>query len=250
MPQFFVDRAFETGTEVEIRGADARHISQVLRLAAGDWLVLSDGAGNAFRATITAASPRAVTALVGEALPVRPGAPAPVLALALIKADRFEWAVQKAVELGCRRIIPFRSTRTIPQIAEAADERKRARWQKIAAEAAKQSGLPFRPEIEPTAPLLELIRRAERFRRTVLLYEGERSVGIRALWNGDRARPAREDLVIVGPEGGFTDDEVKLARAAGVATASLGPQILRVETAAVAALALWQYELGNMDVAP
>lgn len=249
MPQFFVDKNFEVGTEIEIRGADARHIAQVLRLAAGDWLVLSDGAGNAFRATIATASPNAVTALVREALPPREGAPAPALAIALIKADRFEWAIQKAVELGCRRLIPFRSARTVPQAADAADERKLARWSTIAAEAAKQSGLRFRPEVEAPAAFLELIRRTERFNRAILLYEGERSVGVRELWGKARTRPTREDLVIVGPEGGFTEDEVKLAHAAGVATASLGPQILRVETAAVAALALWQYELGNMDAA-
>lgn len=252
MPQFFVDIPFRVGADVEIRGAEARHITQVLRLGEGDWIVLSDGAGRSFRATIRSAAAGSVVARIEEEIARGPSPLPPALALATIKGDRFEWAVQKAVEIGCRHIIPFRSQRTIPRSAEGLDRRRRDRWRRIALEAAKQSGLPFRPEVGAVEDFGQLTGRAKAFRSAILLYEGERQRSLRDIVGKDiRRHPAAAeepaDLLIVGPEGGFADAEVARAVACGAETASLGRQILRVETAAIVALAIWQYELGNMD---
>lgn len=246
MPQFFIDKKFTIDSEIEIRGGDARHISSVLRLGSGDWIVLSDGAGRSYRAKIVTSSPACVTALIGDKIQRREGLAPAVLALALIKLERFEWAIEKAVEIGCRRIIPFRSARTIPQFALNANARRLARWQKVALSAAKQSGLPFVPEIDSPHDFSNLFNAPNQFRRMIFFYEGEDKTDIRALW---RTKPADgPDLIIIGPEGGFTNDEVALAKKSGAITASLGSQILRVETAAIAALAIWQYEEGNMDM--
>lgn len=243
MPQFFIDKKFSKGSEVEIRGGDARHIAQVLRLKSGDWIVLSDGDGNSFRAVIKESSPTGVIAAVESKLTRHDGKIPPTLALALIKADRFEWAIEKAVELGSSRIVPFKSARTVPQYAAGASARKIERWQKIALAAAKQSGLPFRPVVEDSREFAEIVRTAK---NPVLFFEGEEKNDIRSLWNLRSA--AQSDTLIIGPEGGFTGEEVALAKKSGAVTASLGTQILRVETAAIAALAIWQYELGNMDI--
>lgn len=251
MPQFFIDQEFSAGDDVEIRGADARHIASVLRLGAGDWIVLSDGLGRSFRATITSATARSVGARIESELVRKNTLPAPALALAVIKGDRFEWAIQKAIEVGCRHLIPFCSLRTVPQYAESAESRKGDRWMRIALAAAKQSGLPFRPEVEDLREFRQVIGMAASYRRSVLLYEGERTHSLRSLLAEPPPTPGATqnagDLLIVGPEGGFADDEVARATKAGITTVSLGPQILRVETAAVVALAVWQYELGNLN---
>lgn len=246
MPQFFIDKQFAKNSEIEIRGGDARHISSVLRLKAGDWIVLSDGEGRSYRAKILDSSLRRVKVIIGEEISRRELSQPPVLALALIKPGRFEWAIEKAVELGCLRIVPFKSARTIPQFADNVNARRLARWQKIALAAAKQSGLPFVPEIETPRDFSGLFNSPGEFRRTILFYEGEDKTDILSLW---RAKPAEgRDLLIIGPEGGFTDSEVVIAKKNGATTASLGAQILRVETAAIAALAIWQYEEGNMRI--
>lgn len=243
MPQFFIDDAFDEGSEIDIRGADARHISQVLRLVPGDWIVLSDGRGRSFRATIREAKPSLVRAAVGEEIVRRDARPPPVLALAIVRRGRFEWALQKAVELGCRRIIPFRSKRTSIRIDNIT--KKVARWRQIAIEAAKQSGLPFRPAVDEPVEFSALCEAASSFGRSILFYEGETESNLKSLWKGGSEGNGAA-LLIIGPEGGFTDDEVALARRAGAVTIGLGPQILRAETAAIAALSIWQYELGNM----
>ncbi|HPM41290.1 MAG TPA: RsmE family RNA methyltransferase [bacterium] len=248
MPQFFVDRDFCVGDEVALTGADARHVSQSLRLGVGDWLVLSDGRGSSFRSEILSASPGRVTAKVLEEMPRPALSPPPALALAVIKGDRFEWALGKCVELGCRRILPFFSSRTVPQYSRGADVRKLTRWRKIALEAAIQSGLPFRPEVEKPAAFGEMVAGFGRFDRAILFYEGERGRDVRSHFSeGEGRKVSAVDLLIIGPEGGFSKEEVDLAREAGAVSLCLGSQILRVETAAVVAVALWQYELGNMD---
>jgi 16S rRNA (uracil1498-N3)-methyltransferase len=244
MPQFFVDQPLASDREIQIRGADARHIAQSLRLRAGDWIVLSDGAGRSYRATITSSAPNAVVATIGAELPPRRGVPPPALALAAIRGERFEWAIEKAVELGCRHLLPFHSARTVRGKGDEA--RKLARWRTIALEAAKQSGLPFRPEIETAQDFDALCARFGDFSAAILFFEGEEKRELRETLRGQP--PASEGLLIIGPEGGFTAEEVRRAAEAGAVTASLGPQILRVETAAVAALAICQYELGNMDI--
>lgn len=241
MPHFFIDASWNTGDHIAIRGSDARHIAQVLRLQEGDWIVLSDGSGRSFRATITKASPSKVEARIREELPRRLENASPVLALALIKGERFEWAIQKAVEIGCRRIIPFRSARTVPRMAEDPGDRKRARWQRIALEAAKQSGLPFHPMVDLPVDFSELVRKTDTWQHILFFYEGACSQDLCTSWDVESAAGST-DLLIIGPEGGFTDAEVDCAASAGAVTVSLGPQILRVETAAIVALAIWHHE--------
>lgn len=246
MPQFFIDTKLIAGSEVEIRSGDARHIVNVLRLKAGDWLVLSDGSGTSFRAHITEARAGLVRAAVDETVAMRHAPSSVTLAHAIIKHDRTEFVIQKAVELGIANIVPFVSERTIPRLASV-DDRRLKRWQRIALEAAKQSGLPFKPTVHLPASFETLCISFSSYDTVVLFWEGERTQALSEL--ASSIKPGARVCVVVGPEGGFTSAEVEAARAAGAQTVSLGPQILRVETACVIAAALVQYEMGGFDVA-
>ena len=242
MPQFFIDRQIAEGEAVEITGADAHHITGSLRLGVGDKLILSDGNGRSFKANIEAASPSHVSLKIVSKIERTPGKPAPVLALALAKRTRFEWALQKVVELGCRRIIPFHSARTVVKNLDKSS--KIERWRQIAIEAAKQSGLPFIPTIETPISFATLLEKARSFDQSIIFHEGESTVSIADI------KPITNSptLLTIGPEGGFTGDEITMAISSGIKIAGLGEQILRVETAAIASVAIWQYELGNMRV--
>ncbi len=246
MPQFFLDKRIEVGNEIAIRGSDARHIVQSLRLAKGDWLVVSDGRGRSFRTEITSSRPSEVVVAVKEELTAKTAATPPALAIAATRSERLEWAVQKAVELGCRRILLFNSERTVRRI-EGPAAKKIERIRRIALEAAKQSGLPFVPKVEGPVEFARLCTMLKEFDPRIMLYEGEGKRSIRDALPRPGAEIG-EGVIIVGPEGGFTDAEVAAAASEAASVVNLGRQILRVETAAVAALAIYQYEIGNMGI--
>lgn len=248
MPHFFIDTVMEPREETIIRGRDAAHIAKVLRLDSGDWIVLSDGKGASYRASIIKASAREVVARIIERLPPRVGYTPPVLAHAVIKHDRTERIIQKAVELGIRELMPFHSQRTIPRFAAESGATRLDRWSRIAREAAQQSGLPWRPTVHRPQSFADLVSSTATFDDRILMWEGEQTTGISSI--RDRLRIPNRKLVIIGPEGGFTEDEVGLARASSALIMSLGPQILRVETACLAALTVCQYELGAFDPQP
>jgi 16S rRNA (uracil1498-N3)-methyltransferase len=249
MPQFFTDEKIEKGAEVDIRGAEAHHILNVLRLKKGDWLVLSDGLSRSFRAHIMATRAKGLIARIEEEITRTAPRTPPVLAIAFIKPERLEWAVQKCVELGCSRFMPFVSERTVLKIPEERTAKKIGRFERIALAAAKQSGLPIIPTIEAPISFATLCQDIPHFSPAILLYEGERTRDLHDIWKKQAlaTSASTSPLIIIGPEGGFTSQEVEQALASGATTASLGSQILRVETAAIATMAICQFELGNMD---
>jgi len=243
MPQFFIDQTFSKGSSVAIAGSDAHHIINVLRLKEGDWLIISDGRGKSYRAEIKKLKPKTVEVLVGEEKSLGRERPSVSLAFAVIKHDRTEYIIQKAVELGCADIRPFLSSRTVPTYSKNIGEKKLARWQSIALEAAKQSGLPFRPQIEEPVLFEKLCSRFEKYRKVFLFWEGEERTDLKSV----SASIDSPVLIVIGPEGGFSKEEAELARKPGERTGSRGPQILRVETAALVALGIMQYETGNLS---
>jgi len=124
MPQFTTNKSLEIGKDVIIEGDDAHHIGHVLRLKPGDWIVLSDGHGKQFRSEISEIQKKSVTLLIQEELPKIDYADI-TLAQAVVKHDRLETIIQKAVELGVQTIIPFTSERTIPKFSDSVSERRR-----------------------------------------------------------------------------------------------------------------------------
>lgn len=164
------------------------------------------------------------------------------LVLCIPKSDKFENVVQRAVELGAVEIIPVLSARTIVRLDEKAKDKKQARWQDVAKAAAQQSKRQRIPHIARPMTWKEVIRHLEG-KTSYLFYEG----GGMSLRDFFQKKPEDEDIyLVIGPEGGFTDEEVEEAEEL-MPILSLGPRILRVETAALSAVALFQYEWGDMS---
>ena len=245
VPRIYAPPVQEGKDTVELAEDTVRYLRNVLRLGRGDGILLFDGTGWEYRGVIERLEGREGTARIVArervplVIPVRI-----TLAQALPKGDKMEFIVQKATELGVARIVPFRSARTIPRRTEDRAARRLERWRRIAAEAAEQCGRTDVPEIAEPLPFREALEQAGPEAVKVLFWESETERSVREILKGDAARSAREFFLVVGPEGGVTGEEAEQARQAGFLTASLGRLVLRVETAALAILAIFQYECG------
>ncbi|ADU28105.1 16S rRNA (uracil(1498)-N(3))-methyltransferase [Ethanoligenens harbinense] len=239
MPRFFTQDVDET--HGCITGADAAHIARVLRMRPGDKLTVCDLAGSDYLCEILSAAPDAVELRVLEK---RPTIAEPSVHVTLFqglpKADKMELIVQKSVELGVSRVVPVLTARCVSRPDRATLAKKTARWQKIAAEAAKQSGRGRLPVVGEAVDFSAAARELAGMERGVLFYEkgGDAHLGV---WNG-----VREIGVCIGPEGGFADEEVALAGELGVRVCTLGPRILRTETAPLCVLSVIMYATGNL----
>ncbi len=242
MRRFFVPPGLLADREVNLSPELARRLATVLRLKRGERLVLADGAGRDYEVELTAVSPRAATAAV---VAERPSPPEPSLELvlyqSLIRPQRFELVLEKGTELGVSRFVPLLSGRA--QVRTSGGSQRMQRWRRIVTEAAEQSGRGRVPAIDPPSLFEDAARSAPGL--LLLPWEGERSQGLRSYLQSLADRPLAASLFI-GPEGGFAEDEVRLAREAGCVTISLGPRILRSETAGIVAAALVMHDLGEM----
>ena len=218
------------GGMAELRGEDARHLARVLRAEAGQRYEISDGKVAYLAEIAEARGPRVVFRVI-EPLDT-PATPLHItLCAALIKFDRFEWIVEKATELGVERILPVEAERSGKGLLEASRKRSE-RWARIAREASQQSRRLRAPEIAPAVRFEQCL--AEQADYRYFLEETAAPPLLRVL----RMSPACRAALLTGPEGGWTDAERQLAAAAGWQPVSLGPQVLRAETAAVAAIAV------------
>ncbi len=242
MPRFFVDTPLTVGSHTAIEGGDARHIAGALRMTVGESLTLCDGRGTDYACTVTAVERERVTLSVEAAIP---SATEPTLRVTLYmglpKGDKLELIIQKAVELGVTAVVPVVTARSIARVDGKDAEKKRARWQKIAAEAAGQSGRGIIPAVEAPLTFKQALPRLAA-ENTLLCYEGGGTP------IGELVTPTDTALsLVVGPEGGFDPAEVAAVTAAGGRIATLGPRILRCETAPLAALAVLMERSGNME---
>jgi 16S rRNA (uracil1498-N3)-methyltransferase len=236
--RLFVPRAQFEGGRVRIVGAELRHL-RTLRLGAGGRLVVFDDAGDEHEVRLERLGGHAAEAVVlATHRPVRESSLDLVLAPALLKGAKMELVIEKATELGVRRIAPVLARHAIGQ-PPAGD--RLGRWRRIALAAAKQSGRTRVPELDAPAPLAALVQQDWPGLR-LIAWEGEHDVPLAAL-------PAETSavVIVVGPEGGLADDEVADARAHGFTTVTLAPRILRAETAALAAVALCQHRWGDLS---
>lgn len=200
----------------------------------GDRIELFNGDGLNYSSSIVNTGRSRVTVNIDRS---DPGAELPQpplhLALAIIKSDRFEWAVQKATELGVRRIIPMVTEYCVISLRVDREERRRQRWERIVIEASEQSGRCTVPEVTQVTSFADVIGDTSS-NQPVLLWEDEPTSALTAM-SFDTQRPL---VILVGPEGGFSPAEIEAARGTGVSTATLGRLTLRSETAAVAAVAM------------
>lgn len=225
--RFFVDQIRQGAAE--LHGDDARHLTRVLRVEQGQRYEISDSR-QAYLAEVVEARGdrvrfRVLEPIASRELPVRI-----TLLAALIKFDHFEWMIEKATEIGVERIMPVAATRSEKGLAEAS-VRRAARWIRVARESSQQSRRVRAPEILPAVPFRDALAETAPHR---YFLEEETAPALWRVLPDDRSRP--EDVaILIGPEGGWTDGEREKAATAGWQPVSLGPQILRAETAALTA---------------
>ncbi len=216
------------GDTAVIAGSDAAHLAKVLRTKPNDTLCLCDGAGYDYTAIVQEVSAKQIVCTVQERIKNTSEATLrTTLCVAFGKGDKMDWVVQKAVELGAASIVPFLAHRCVSRPKND----KQERFLRIAEEAAKQSGRGVLPTISPLLSFNEMLQTACQNERALLFHPGGENGLTTALGR------VQTLSLITGPEGGFTDEEVATATAAGCHIVALGPRILRCETAPVATLA-------------
>jgi len=221
------------GSRLTLTGPEHRHIGLVLRARPGDTLTLFDGVGGEVEAEVIRVERTETELALGARRTVAGPAVSLTLLCAVPRGPRMDLLVQKTSELGVARIVPVVTERSV--VRPGAEAGKRARWEKIAREAARQCGRADLPIVDPPVALAEALAEPNLPARRLALFEGERSLSLRAALSG--TEPAATAL-LVGPEGGFSPAELTVARAAGFEAVGLGERILRVETAAIVAVAL------------
>ncbi len=245
MRRFFVDPSLLRGSSGIISGELCRHLVTVLRLAPGEKVTLADGEGGEAVATITAVTPEGVHVdlMPCPAVPSYAATPAITVYQALPKGDKLDLVLQKCTELGAAAIVPFMAERSVTRLEGERLEKRVARWQKIAQEAARQSGRGTVPRVGFAADLAGVLRGGSHD-LCLMLWEEETEQGLRGVL--ERADRPASIAVIIGPEGGLTPAEAALAKGAGYLPITLGSRILRTETAGLAVVSILQYLWGDL----
>jgi 16S rRNA (uracil1498-N3)-methyltransferase len=239
-PRFHCPLPLAEGQLVELPPQAAHHALRVLRLAAGDPVVIFGGGGGEFAARIVEARPGAVALRVGAYSPGdRESALAVTLAQALLSGDKMDLVVQKAVELGAARIQPLATARAVARLCGERAGKRLAHWRAVAVAACEQCGRNRVPEVAPVAALMGWLPGAAGAAAGFVLAP-EAGTGLRAL-----PPPEGPVTLLVGPEGGLDPEELAAARSAGFQPVRLGPRVLRTETAGLAALAALQALWGD-----
>ena len=229
-----------------ITGREAHHMSRVLRMGRGDDLVLLDGKGGRFLAEIQSVLRDAVRIQIKKSLGHTPPSALEItLCQAVIKSASMDYLIQKTSELGVTRISPFFSSRSVVHLKADRQLKKSNRWREIAHSAAKQCNRDIPAEIGPPESFdkqLAIFSKAPGLK--VILWERETSRDLKDLLQNHE--PSGRFTGMVGPEGGFTPEEVSAAQRAGFIPVSMGSRILRAETAALVLVAIVQYEWGDL----
>ncbi|KAA1190419.1 16S rRNA (uracil(1498)-N(3))-methyltransferase [Pseudohalioglobus sediminis] len=241
IPRIFTGQVLQAGSRYDLEPGPSQHLARALRMQVGDLLTLFDGRGGEYRATIDAISKKQVTVLTSahEARDVE--SPLSIhLGIAVSRGDRMDWVVQKATELGVGAITPLLTERTEVRLSGERLARKVAHWQQVVVSACEQSGRNTVPRVATLTASGDWLGSVDAEQKLVLHHRAS-SVDAPA------GRPATLALLI-GPEGGLSDDEITAAEQAGFRSVSLGRRVLRTETAPIAALAILQSRWGDMGL--
>lgn len=244
MRRFYLPPEKCRGSQFALDGREAHHALHVLRLRAGDSLVVLDGAGHARTCEVVSAGRDSLLLSVTNDASVAQPAWQITLLQAIPKGKIIEDIIQKATELGVARIVPLLTERTLSQLNAKEAEDKREKWQQVAIEAIKQCGQPWLPQIDAPLPLPQFLAKKEAFGLSLAgcLRPGS-SHPRNALEQFRRANPPTKTISVwIGPEGDFSDAEMDAILASGAQPITLGPLVLRVETAAIYTLSLINYE--------
>jgi 16S rRNA (uracil1498-N3)-methyltransferase len=230
VPRIFCDARLGPGAQLSLAPDAAQHVARALRLKTGDPLTLFDGRGGEYEATIQRIDRDRVDVKVGAWRDVEREARVQVgLVQGLPEADKMDWIIQKAVELGAAWIQPIVCDRSVVRLSGERAERRESHWKRVAVAACQQSGRNAVPDVRPTLTFQAWMTAESSTRRWLLAPEAEPLSA--------QPAPAGPVEIVVGPEGGLSDRERDIALSRGCEPVSLGPRVLRTETAPIAALA-------------
>lgn len=239
MPRFFIDTIPDKNAI--ITGEDAKHIQKVLRMKVGEALVVCDKQGTDYFCEISGFDEGDVQLSVNDRAPSQSEPTVSVrLFQALPKGEKMDWIIQKAVELGVEEIVPVLTHRCVSRPDERSWKKKKERYNRIALEAAKQSGRGRIPQVTDLRSFSAAVTEMKQAQCPILFYEKSTAELKETL-----REPHQSFAVMIGAEGGFEEDEVAYASEQGIAILSLGKRILRCETAPLAALSVLMYATGN-----
>jgi 16S rRNA (uracil1498-N3)-methyltransferase len=244
MARFYVPQPRIENGMIRIDGNEVKHIRRVLRLKKGDGIVVFDGLGKEYEGTILDEGPSSVVIRIQNIFPSEKESQLEVtLAQGMLKGEKMDYLIQKATELGVKEIIPFFSSRSVPLLDKSGRLRRHHRWERIAIEASKQCGRGVVPKIEFLQDYPEMLRTASLDSLRIILWEEE---GTKLKEVLGKLIEKKEVFFIIGPEGGFSQEEVEEAIKDGFLPITLGKRILRAETASLCLLSILQYERGDI----
>ncbi|MFP7493586.1 16S rRNA (uracil(1498)-N(3))-methyltransferase [Terribacillus saccharophilus] len=244
MQRYFVEAANWQGDQVTLDGQDAHHINRVMRMKQGDEIICVHPGGHAAKCRISELTAEHVVVIVSEQIDIDTEMPIAVtIAQGLPKGDKLEFIVQKGTELGATGFVPFQAARSVVKWDEKKKDKKRLRLEKIAKEAAEQSSRQTIPIVEDVHSFQMLLEGSGTYKHKLFAYEeaakGLKAEPLRSVFQ--HISSSDNVLVVIGPEGGFSESEADQLQEAGFAPIRLGPRILRTETAALYMLASLSY---------
>jgi 16S rRNA (uracil1498-N3)-methyltransferase len=245
MPTFFVTAESIAPPTIRITGQLLHHLRDSLRLRLGDELTLIDESGTRYHTEVAQVTTKALEArILGQTTAPPRIAPTLILAQAILKGEKMDWVIQKATELGVDHIVPIHAKHGVVKIQPDRLDHQRARWERIALEAAQQSERWTLSTIEAPTDLSHLFREQAYATTKIILSERSRDQSLTKV--PLTTNTGQAILMLIGPEGGWDVEELRLAGEAGFQAVTIGQRILRAETAAIAAVSILQSRLGEL----
>ncbi|OOZ41917.1 16S rRNA (uracil(1498)-N(3))-methyltransferase [Solemya pervernicosa gill symbiont] len=239
VPRIFHPGTLQCGTQVALASNAANHVGRVLRIKPGAPLILFNGEGGEYRAKLTAVTRNNVTVEIEQFIDCDRESPLKItLAQGVSRGERMDFALQKAVELGVDVIVPVVTERTTVQLKGERQEKKLSHWRGVITGACEQSGRSQLPQLESITPIDRLFQKTIKGAALVLDPEAKHSLST--------LEPQQQITLLIGPEGGLSDREIAAANSAGYQSITMGPRVLRTETAALAAVTALQTLWGDL----
>lgn len=250
MRRFFVKELIDDKDgKVFITGRELHHLKDVLRLEKGNEVVVFDVKGREFVGKIEFISKKEASVIIEKQIEIsKESFLEIILGQGVIKLPKMDIIIQKATELGISKIIPFTADRSLTRLEKGFITKKEERWQNIAIDAAKQCGRGIIPNIERIMTFAEILSGWDKYIK-IILWEGETKNTLKDILKL-QGISQQGFIILIGPEGGFSDVEIVEAKKTGFLPVSLGPRILKAETAAISAITIIQYEFGDMSKLP
>lgn len=246
--RIYFPQKMKTGNRYELTGENRHYAADVLRVRKGDKLLLFDGAGCEYEALILGHDRDRVSLEIVGKEEICLKTIDITLSQSLPKARKMDFIIEKSCELGAVKIIPFVSARSVLRLPPEKAFLKQARWQKVAIEAARKCHSNGIPGIGEITDFGKMLREAGKEELKIIFWEEETKRSLKEVLQAEVESAAGKYFLVVGPEGGFSREEVELAKSKGFTSVSLGRQVLKVETAVIAILSIIQYEKGSFGV--